>query len=113
MKQLELMNSIAEKLTAQSPTKAGKISVQGGKLSYPTWSDTYRHKPQDFISGFVDIASGQGIGAEAWVILFPTVFTDQDSLVVEAIKKFNPYFTPSQYVKSQRERFSTTKYRSE
>ena len=31
----------------------------------------------------------------------------------ETISKFKPYFTPGQYVKSQRERFSTTTYRSE
>ena len=38
---------------------------------------------------------------------------DDATKAVEAIKKFKPYFTPSQYVKSQRERFSTTTYRSE
>ena len=31
----------------------------------------------------------------------------------ETISKFKPYFTPGQYVKSQRESFSTTTYRSE
>ena len=29
----------------------------------------------------------------------------------ETIRKFQPYFTPSQYVKSQRDRFTTTTYR--
>ena len=38
---------------------------------------------------------------------------DDATKAVETIKKFKPYFTPSQYVKSQRERFSTTTYRSE
>ena len=54
------------------------------------------------------VCSAKGMASTVLALLH-----DDATKAVEAIKKFKPYFTPSQYVKSQRERFSTTTYRSE
>ncbi|MEC9293454.1 MAG: amidohydrolase [Chloroflexota bacterium] len=54
------------------------------------------------------VASAKVIAATVLALLH-----DDAIKAKETIRKFTPYFTPSQYVKSQRDRFTTTTYRPE